>query len=412
MSFGSCPHRSPVHTLCGKDISEIRREHRRLLFEEFLPWWESHGIDRTNGGFFSQLDPDGAPRDLTKNMWYQGRGLWTFSHLYNRFDDDPRHLETAIRAAEFVLRHGRDASGDWLYLLTPEGAAASNAKNIFGGIFVIYGLVELYRASGETGYLDTAHESSRRIIEKIESPDFCEVDPALPPGARVHGLWMIFISVLTELLKERADGDIESSVRGYIRRILDYHFDTATGLIIENLSHDYQRLSGELKNLVNAGHVGECVWMVKHEAERVADAGLIPRMIDLLRPHLEAAWDDEYGGLFWSIDGGSQRPINDAKSGWAHQEYMLSLLEAIEYGSFEWAIDLYERISDYAFRTFTDGENGQWHRVVTRQNALLPYSPGQKFIGNETRDIFHFPRYLMFTIEILERLEKRREKMS
>ena len=395
--------------LCGKNLSELREIHHRMLCDEFLPWWYKFGIDMKHGGFITQLKPDGTVITTDKNMWYQGRGLWTFSYLYNHFEKDQRHLDILERTVEFILKYGRDAQGDWIYMLTEEGKPASDSANIFSGIFVIYGLVEYYRATKEMKYLDIAVESTQRIIERIEAPDFRGVDESHPPGARVHGLWMIFMSVVTELLKEYPDSDIEQDVKQYVDNILSRHVDPESGLIIEVLSNDFSRLAGENRNVVNIGHVGECIWMMKHEAERSGDLQIVQKAIELMPGHLEAGWDNEAGGLFWSIDAQAGQPVLSVKSSWCHQEYLLSLLEAIEYGDYEWARAWYEKIYSYAFSAFTDREHGQWHRVVTADGKLLPYTSDQRFIGNETRDIFHYPRYLMFTIQILSRFMERNQ---
>ena len=393
-----------ISTLCGKDLSELHGIHQRLLFEEFLPWWYEHGIDMKHGGFITQLEPDGTAITTDKNMWYQGRGLWTFSYLYNNFEKSQRHFDAAQRTVEFILKYGRDAQGDWIYMLTEDGKPASDSTNIFSGIFVIYGLVEYYRATRDKKYLDIAIKSTRRIIERIEAPDFRGVDDSHPPGTRVHGLWMIFMSVITELLKEYPDDVIEHAVTRYVKNILNHHVDPESGLMIEVLSHDFSGFSGENRNTVNIGHVGECIWMMKHEAERIGDLQVVQKAIDLMPSHLEAGWDREAGGLFWSIDAQTGHPILSVKSSWCHQEYLISLLEAMEYGNYDWAEAWYVKIYSYAFSTFTDREHGQWHRVVTADGALLPYTSEQRFIGNETRDIFHYPRYLMFTMQILSRL--------
>lgn len=400
-------HQIHISTLCGKDLSELRETHQRMLFEEFIPWWYEYGIDIKHGGFITQLEPDGTIITTDKNMWYQGRGLWTFAYLYNHFDKNQRHLDTAERTVEFILKYGRDAESDWIYILTEDGRPVSDSVNIFSGIFVIYGLVEYYRATQEKKYLDIAVESTRRIIERIEAADFRGVEDAHPPGARVHGLWMIFMSVITELLNEHQVSDIENAVTQYVDNILNHHIDQDSGLMIEVLSCEFSKLAGDSKNLVNIGHVGECVWMMKHEAERIGDSELVQKAIGLIPAHLEAGWDNDTGGLFWSVDAQTGRPILSVKSSWCHQEYLLSLLEAIEHGNFYWAREWYEKIYSYAFNTFTDREHGQWHRVVTADGELLPYTPEQKFIGNETRDVFHYPRYLMFTIQILSRMIER-----
>lgn len=397
---------SGTSTLCGKKLAELRDDYRGMLFEEFIPWWYKYGIDGKYGGFITQMQPDGTLFTLDKNMWYQGRGLWTFAYLYNNFDKAQRHLDTASQTVDFIFKHGRDAQGDWIYMLTKDGKPLSDSTNIFSGVFVIYGLVEYFRATGDKKCLDVAAATTLRTIERIESPDFIGVDKSYPRGARVHGLWMIFVSVITELLKVYPDPEIEKAVRRYVDNILNRHYNPELKLTIEVLAHDFTRLSGELGNMVNVGHVAECVWMLKHEGERIGDKEVVERALKLLPSHIEAGWDKERGGISWTVDARTKQPINSVKAGWAHQEYMISMLEMFEHNGSSWAKDWYEKIHEYAFRTFPDKRYGQWQRVVNKEGELVPITPNLPYIANETRDVFHYPRYLMFNMQILDRLIK------
>ena len=108
-------------THIGKHRLEALRDHyRRYLFEEYLPFWQRHGIDHEMGGFMCAIDHDGTRSSDSKYTWYQGRGLWTYSYLYRHFGGDEQ-LEVARRAKDFLLRHGRDECGDWVQSLTRAG---------------------------------------------------------------------------------------------------------------------------------------------------------------------------------------------------------------------------------------------------------------------------------------------------
>ena len=71
--------------IAGKSLVSLRDHYKQYLFEEYLPFWDRHGIDHQLGGFMCALDHDGTLLDDSKNMWYQGRGLWTYSYLYRHF---------------------------------------------------------------------------------------------------------------------------------------------------------------------------------------------------------------------------------------------------------------------------------------------------------------------------------------
>ena len=56
-------------------LHEVRDHYRQYLFEEYLPFWNRHGVDHEHGFFFCTLGNDGTRLEDGKYMWFQGRGL-------------------------------------------------------------------------------------------------------------------------------------------------------------------------------------------------------------------------------------------------------------------------------------------------------------------------------------------------
>jgi hypothetical protein len=73
----------------------LREKYRAALFDDVTPWWLRHSLDRECGGYYSLLERDGRPWATDKYIWMTGREIWMFSHLYNRFRQDPQWLEAA-----------------------------------------------------------------------------------------------------------------------------------------------------------------------------------------------------------------------------------------------------------------------------------------------------------------------------
>lgn len=77
--------------------------------------------------------------------------------------DEPRYANTAKRAADFILKNVRTPEGRLLHRYR-DGEAALTA-HIDDYAFLIYGLLELYEATFEVYYLDTALELNEDLIE-------------------------------------------------------------------------------------------------------------------------------------------------------------------------------------------------------------------------------------------------------
>ena len=65
---------------------------------------ERHVIDHEFGGFLCNTDRDGTNLTMEKMAWFEGRGIWVYSFLYNHFNREDKHLEIARKSVEFILK--------------------------------------------------------------------------------------------------------------------------------------------------------------------------------------------------------------------------------------------------------------------------------------------------------------------
>ena len=77
---------------------------------------------------------------------------------------------------------------------------------------------------------------------------------------------------------------------------------------------------------------------------------------------------------------------------------LFGLILAFELTGDEWYGDWFQRVHEYAFRTFSDGENGEWHQKCDRYGR-----PVDSVVALPVKDPFHLPRAVMFIIQSLER---------
>ena len=86
----------------GLNLSQLRDQYRRDLFTDFLPFMESHVIDHEHGGFMCNTDHMGTRANENKNSWFEGRGTWVYSFLYNNLAREQKYLDVARRSVEFT----------------------------------------------------------------------------------------------------------------------------------------------------------------------------------------------------------------------------------------------------------------------------------------------------------------------
>ena len=379
----------------GFSLTELRDLYRRLLFGEFIPFWHAHGIDRELGGFFSAVPGQAASGSAHKTGWDQGRGIWTFARLHNRHGRDPRHLEAAQKARAFMFRHGRDGQGDWVNGLTREGRATVQAVSVYTDIYLVHGLVELFKADGDPEGLSVAVRTARRIGERIVAPDFQHSLSVYTRPHRVNAVWFLLLSALTDLLQVHPDEELEGLAAACVTNMLERHLDPRTGLFIETLAPDGSRFDDAQGHEVMPGHSAQACWMLMEEARRTENRQVFNQAVEILRRHVEAGWDPEFGGVLYLIDDRDLRVVDPGKNAWQQEEFLVALMKVYEYTRLPWASEWYGRVHRWAFGKLADPEYGQWYTVADRQGRP-PAFPSRK-------DLYHYPRMLTLNLESLER---------
>ena len=72
---------------------------REFLLKNVLPFWMEHSIDYECGGILNAVDREGRVYDTTKNVWFAGRTMYTYSKAYNEFDKNEKYLGVEVIAA-------------------------------------------------------------------------------------------------------------------------------------------------------------------------------------------------------------------------------------------------------------------------------------------------------------------------
>lgn len=384
---------------------EVRRDlharYRSLLLDGIVPFWFTRGIDREHGGIFSCMKDDGEVVSGDKFIWSQARSVWTFSALYNRIEPRTEFLRAAENSVRFLLAHGRDEQGRWVYHTDREGRVIEGAISIYSDCFVIYGLSEYYRAVRDEAALAVALETFERIRRRIQEPDFQETAPyALPLGWKNHGVPMIMTEVTNELAQTTGDTNLEPLINGYIAEIMNHFVRPNRKALLEFMTNDYQELPPPAGTYVMPGHAIESMWFVMHVARRRGDQELIRRAAEVIRWHLELGWDDEHGGLFLGADLEGREPYLphwEKKLWWPHTEALYATLLAYELTHREWCLEWYKKLEEWAWSHFPMPHSGEWYQKLTQEGH-----PTSEVIALPVKDPFHLPRAAILIVQLTE----------
>ena len=389
------------------EIHQYKDIYRTNLLDDVIPFWTKYSEDKEFGGFFTCLDEKGKVYDTDKFMWLQGRQIWTLSMLYNQVEKKEEWLNMAVRGAEFIKKHGRDAEGNWYFSLTREGTPLTQPFNIFSDCFAAMGFAQLYKATGSEEYKAIALNTFNNILKRRE--DSKGIYNKLYPGTRPmqsFSLPMILCNLVQEMEHILEPELVEKTIQLGIHSVMDIFYKPEFGLILENLSPDGNFVDSFEGRVVNPGHAIESMWFIMDLASRSNDQELIKKAVNITIDTLEYGWDKQYGGIFYFLDVKGNPPQQlewDQKLWWVHIEAIVSLLKGYHLTGDERCWQWFEKIHTYIWKNFVDKENGEWFGYLNRRGEVLLQAKGGKWKG-----CFHIPRGLYQGWKVLQAIEEKR----
>ncbi|MCC5908701.1 MAG: AGE family epimerase/isomerase [Balneolaceae bacterium] len=386
----------------SQDIHSLKTLFEQELFENIIPFWETHSPDRKHGGYYNCLDREGRVFDTTKHVWLQGRQAWMFSKLYNQHQARPEWLEIARNGINFLRNHAIRPDKRLYFSLTEKGQPVWIQRKIFSECFYIIALAEFSRAADEPYLMEEAEEQFEIVWNW--SKDLSQLGRPVLEGqipSRSLAIPMILLNVIEELTSgtpARYVQEIEECIR---QILLHVHADKQT--VFETVGKDGQFLDTMEGRLLNPGHAIEAGWFLHQWAAILNDDGLQQTAISMIRWSHERGWDQKHGGLFYFLDYKGHSPTQlewFMKLWWPHNEAMIAHLINYSVTGEQMDWDLFKKVQEYSFRHFPDNENGEWFGYMNREGEVT-----HSFKGGPYKGFFHVPRSLWTCFKLLEKLE-------
>ena len=391
-------------------IANYTKIYRENLLNDVVPFWMENSKDEKFGGYFTCLDTTGKVYDTDKFIWLQCRQVWCFSMLYNKVEKKQEWLDFAIHGAEFLIKHGRDADGNWYFSLNQKGVPLTQPFNIFSDCFASMAFGQLYQATNKKEYGDIAVATFHNILRRQNDPKgkYSKAFPDTRP-LKSFALPMILCNLVLEIEHLLDPVLVESTIANGMDSVMNVFCQPKSGLILENVNIDGSFSDSFEGRLVNPGHGLESMWFMMDLAKRSNDQKLIQKAVDTTISILEYSWDTKYGGIFYFMDIKGHPPQQlewDQKLWWVHIETIISLLKGYlltgDIRCWQW----FEKVHAYTWSHFPDAENGEWFGYLNRQGEVLLPIKGGKWKG-----CFHVPRGLYQSWNTLEAIEKKYTKI-
>ena len=370
------------------------------LFDSVIPFWLRHAVDEA-GGLNTCIRDDGSIINRDKYLWSQWRAVWVYSKLYNQIEKKQAWLDLAENIYHFAARYGWDDDfGGWRLKLAHDGSVLQGCESIYVDAFAIYGLTELAKATRRDEPLNLARKTADSVLRRMEHPhDTIPHFPyPIPPGARVHGLPMIFGLVFWELGLLLDEPRYKDAALAMSDDIFDNFIRPDRNLLLERIAADNSEYPPPLGTAVVPGHVIEDMWFQIHIARDAGNKTRIQEACRLIKRHVELGWDKVHGGLLLAVDANGAEDVgwehHDTKLWWPHTEAMYALLLAYEQTGDREFLDWYDRVHDYSFRNFQLPEHGEWTQKLDRKG-----NPIKDIVALPVKDPFHLPRALIYCLE-------------
>jgi mannobiose 2-epimerase len=329
---------------------DYARYFKQMLVEKVMPYWYDTAIDKVHGGY---LLADDAVRKVgpakEKQLVSQSRMIWGFSHAHLRGlgDGSRDYLAAARQGYEFLIKHFLDPQhGGYYWRTDPAGKVLNDYKILYGEAFVVYALVEYYRASGDPQAMRHAMDLYRVIQARMHDPkhdgwfehaqrDFqlvldpadrrAEVEVAGRKSANAHLHWM---EALSELYAVTRDRDVRRSLREALRLNQTYFYPKNPGQSCFHRMPDWQSVPQDPHPGLSYGHNVEFAWLMIR-AEQVLRRTPSWFHFNAVMVHaLKYGYDHVRGGLF--NRGFGDRPATDTdKIWWVQSEMLAALADAL-----------------------------------------------------------------------------------
>ncbi|HET6515017.1 MAG TPA: AGE family epimerase/isomerase [Thermodesulfovibrionales bacterium] len=389
-----------------EEISEsaIAEELDRCLREKVMPYWHDTAVDLANGGYIlsDRLSPSrnrpnrlhawisaalcrNGRRTGEKQLVSQSRLLLVFSmaHRLGYSNGNRDYLKAAEAGYRFLLGALLDKHyGGFFWKTDLRGRVINPCKSLYGQAFVLYALLEYYRASGLSAPLDQAFFLFEKVQEKFHD--------GIHPGWREHGeedfsplkssgqgmLWypkglpgvlgvksgnahLHWMEALTEFYEVTRDASVKSALTEALHINKTFFFPKEASAFCEYRLDDWGEVKGEGFEEICYGHNVEFAWLMIRAQEVLESPPDWDHSFSILTHALTYGFDYKRGGFYFK-GFGEQPASNTEKVWWVQAECLAGLTDALRYkrtADYRRVLDL---LLNWIFRYQIPSDDGIW----------------------------------------------------
>ena len=376
-----------------------------------MPFWFDGAQDRRYGGY--------ALEDGSKQLVAQTRMIWGFSHAHRHglSTSERNYLDAARQGYQFLRRHFLDQQhGGYYWMTDEEGKATNQYKMIYGQAFVIYALVEYYRASHDESALVAALEQFLVVQKKAHDAEHggwfehCAPDwtPVMEwqeqvsievPGYKSSNAHLHLMEAFTELYMELKDDRVREALAESLKINRTYFYPQDPSQCAFHCQRDWSRVTDKASEGLSYGHNVEFAWLMLRAEEALEQ----PPSWDHFYAHLDHAlkygFDHDQGGLY--NKGMDNQPAFDReKVWWVQAELMAALTVSLQHQQRDSDAAALTKLIQFLQNVMIDPKDGIWVASVSAEGQ--PKWDSKK---NHWKANYHDVRALVMFVEAMKKVE-------
>ncbi|MEM7473441.1 MAG: AGE family epimerase/isomerase [Planctomycetota bacterium] len=401
------------------DADQCRKILNESLIDFYLP-----SVDQEHGGYFEVLDGNGKFTSSDKFLTLQARQLWFFSTLAVHDIRREEALAAAHLGYQFLTQKFYDSEhGGYFAKVSASGEVVDSRKHIYPNAFVIYGLVEYYRATKNAEAINKAID----IFETLEKNCYDQTnggyqeffyadwklitDPSESGyvgaiNTKTYNSHLHILEAFAQLIRERPSPLLAQRLEELVLINMQRVKHPTHPCNIDGWTPDWKMIQSERNDKASYGHDVECAWLVLDAVETLKDSSRINpaemqswarRICDFA---IQYGYDKKHGGFFNS--GEPAKPSNDQrKIWWVQTEALVSMLTMHEMTGDAKYREVFDRTFEFT-KNHHIAPAGGWWDTLNEDGSV-----GDKKVRTSMwQGAYHNGRAMLKCAEILSRDKK------
>jgi len=246
-------------------LHELRAPLEDWLKTKGLPWWSTHGIDWTEGGFFERFDAHGAPIEEPRRLRVVARQIYVFATAtrLNFFPDGERIVDHGL---DFLFTQMQQSDGTFNAAICPAAREEHLRFKLYDHAFVLFCLAKVF-ALKPSKYVDLRGRALT-LLDRMRrgwghpTAGFEEASPRILPllsNPHMH----LFEAALAWLEHDTDDTGVWARLAKELCALCLQSFrDSKTGAIRELFDGSWTACSSDQSQVVEPGHQFEWAWLL------------------------------------------------------------------------------------------------------------------------------------------------------